>query len=76
MDDNPGEKRGCKNHHFKIDVKIVFVTLVRWEIDVGQKLCFCDSKVLIDIWDMIAVERTGQFHWICKLMILTGESFG
>jgi hypothetical protein len=25
---------------------------------------------------MIAVERTSQIHQICKLVILTGESFG
>ena len=74
--DNPSKKWRCKNHHFKIDAKLVFVALVRWEIDVCQKVSICASEVLINTCDMIAVERTSQIHWICKLVILTDVSFG
>jgi len=76
VDYNPFKKWHHKNHHLKIDAKIGFDTLARWEIDMGQKLWSCASKVLIGMWDMNSVERTGQIGRICKLMIFTSGYSG
>ena len=54
----------AKTTTLKLMQKLVFVALVRWEIDVCQKVSICASEVLINTCDMIAVERMGQIQVI------------
>jgi hypothetical protein len=53
-----------------------FAILGRWKFERARLWWIGVSRVMITIVDMIAVERTSQIHQICKLVILTGESFG
>jgi hypothetical protein len=50
-----------------------FWVLRQWKFERARQLRIGDSRVMITIVDMIAVERTSQIHQICKLVILTGS---